>query len=207
MRTAATHTVVFGGGDHGSHRRVFRQPGQLSQIARACAVRPVLHACHGTQHLRIQRHFALVHLPQAVQAQITGAPLEACNTQGQAQGLYQARQIAQIQLVLQGLGGRRNHHPFATEQRRHQIREGFSHPGARLHHQHPPGVDGVRHRHRHGRLPRARAEMWLCTREPAVLRKSGCNLVVQIHGGVIKKKRAVSAVISRTSDTKISESQ
>ena len=190
VRAGAAHAVVLGRGHHGRDGGVFHPARQLGQIAAAGAVRPVLHPRHGAQHLRVQRHPALVHLAQAVQAQVAGAPLEPRHPQGQAQGLDQARHIAQEQLVLQRLGGRGNEHPLAAEQGWHQVGESLADAGARLDHQHAAVFHGARHGQGHGRLAGAWAKVRLCTRQPAILDKGGGHLVVQVQGqqGVFNKK-------------------
>ena len=108
-------------------------------------MRPLLHTGNGAQHLGVQRHFALVDLAHAVQAQIAGAAFQARNAQRHAQRLHQPWQVTQIKLILQGLGGGGDHHALAAQQGRHQIGKSLAHARAGFSHQHATTFNGGSH--------------------------------------------------------------
>jgi hypothetical protein len=142
LRALRAQAVVAGGGDQRDQRRAFVQVGQLGQIAAARAARPLLDAGQAQQRGAV----AQVHVParplEAVQADITGAALEQGRAQRQLQRAQQLGQVAAEELVLQGLGGGGQQHPFAAEQGRHQVGEGLAHARAGFDDQHAAGFDG-----------------------------------------------------------------
>ena len=88
-------------------------------------------------------------LLHAVQTQVIGTPLEQSHPDGQAQHLYQPRNVAGKQLVLQSFGCCRHQGPLATQQHGYQIGIGFAHARAGLDHQLPTLLECLCDRHGH----------------------------------------------------------
>ena len=129
--------AVVGGGRHlRQQRRVFRQRVEFGHVAESGAPAPRHHPLElGDQLARGEAGIAF-RLLHPVAAQVVRAPLQQRSPEAGAECVAHPRQIAEIQLILQGTGAGGNNRLHARQQRRHQIGEGLAGAGAGLGQQH-----------------------------------------------------------------------
>ena len=171
LRALRAQAVVAGRRDERDQRRSLVQPGQLGQVAGAGGLGPLLDLGQRAQAAALGRGVVAREV-QPMQTQIAGPALEQRGAHRQLERGDQARQVAAEELVLQGLGGGREQHALAAQQRRHQVREGLADTGAGFDDQLAAGFDRARHRHRHLCLAIALAELVGGMRQHAVGRES-----------------------------------
>ena len=164
LRALGAQAVVARGGDQRDHRRTVVQTFDLRHIPAVGALRPSRHAVQRAHRKTIRQLRAVFGLVQPPAAQIAGAALEQGRAHRHAQSIAQARQVAQVQLVLQTFRGGADQRAAARQQQRHEVSKGLAHAGAGLGHQrlalvHSLG-DALRHlvlhitRHEAGLMPR-----------------------------------------------------
>ena len=152
LRASAAQAVLAGGRDPGQHGRAFVQVGQLGQVAGACGMGPRFEHRQRRQALGVLDAAVLPRLRQAVQAEVAAPAFEQGTAHRHTHHLGQTGQVAPEQLVLQGLGGGGQQHPFATEQGGHQVSVSLADTRAGFHHQRPTLFQGLRHGAGHGQL-------------------------------------------------------
>lgn len=197
LRALRAQAVLARGSDERNERRALVQPGQLGQVAGPRGLGPLLDLGERAQAAAFGQRRIVAREVEPVQAQVARAPLEQRRAHRQLERLDQTRQVAAEQLVLQGLGGGRQQHALAAQQRRHEIRESLAHAGAGLDHQHAAVLDGAGDGQRHFGLPRALAELFCRTRQDAALREGVAHLVLECfaHAGSFGSSTFSSRVI------------
>ena len=155
-------------GHQRNHAAAFVEAVDLGEVPARRCLRPLLdlrERAHGPAVGQLRR---LARLVQAVQAEVACAAFQQRDADRQLQGLTQARQVAQKELVLQALGGSADQRARPREQGRHQVGECLADAGTGFGDESAPLVDRRRDGHRHSDLYLALdiAIVGLCQRPP-----------------------------------------
>ena len=180
----AAQAILGGAGDHWQQRRILRQCVNFSQITHVCASAPGDDALELPGLLATaERRFAArwrgkfqgtsFGLLQPVLAQVIGATLQQGGLQTDTQRVAHARQIAVVELVLQGLGARGNDRLASRQQRGDEIGECLAGASAGLGQQHVTLLEGARDGFGQALLREPRNESGDVVREHAALSQSG----------------------------------
>ena len=140
-RTFAAQAVVGGRTHLRPNRAVLGNAGQLGQVAALGLAGPGQDALEMPGGVAAGEGLGL-GLLQAELAQVIGAAFQQRRMHRRAERLLDARQVAVVQLFLQGLGAGGDDHPLARQQRRHQVSEGLAGAGAGFGDQHRAVFDG-----------------------------------------------------------------
>ena len=132
LRAFLAETVFARRGDAGPDRGLFRQVGELGQIAALGGRSPTRHAREQPRHAALwaQQRALLRGKLQSMAAQIICAPLEQCEFGRQSQRFCQHRHVAAKQLVLQRAGTGGNNDAAPGEQCRYEIGKRLARAGA-----------------------------------------------------------------------------
>ncbi|MCY1517565.1 hypothetical protein D9M68_522510 [compost metagenome] len=179
LRALRAQAVLARGSGQRDQRRTFVEPRQFGEVTGARGFRPLLDLCQRAQAAALGQRGVVARHVEPMQAQVAAPPFQQRRAYRQCEGLDEARQVAAEQLVLQGLGGGREQHALAAQQRRHEVREGLAHAGAGLDHEHAAVGDGAGHGHRHLGLAAAFAELLGGLRQHPVLRERIAHLVFE----------------------------
>ena len=142
VRAFTAETVVGGGTDLRPDRAIFGNTGKLGEIAALGFTGPLQHTLELQRGLAAGEGFGF-GLFHPEQTEIVGTAFQQRGMYRRRQRLFDARQIAVIELILQGFGAGGDDHAFSGQQRRHQIGIGFTGAGAGLGDQDRAVLDGT----------------------------------------------------------------
>ncbi len=141
-RTIGTQTVVGGGGHLWPERGIFGQEIHTGQITAAAAASPGMQPGQLRSRFTRGEQALVAGLIEAIPAKIIGATFEQRGFQARTQSVAHARQIAMVELILQGAGAGGHDGALAREQCRHKVGVGLAGASAGLGDQFALGLDG-----------------------------------------------------------------